>query len=211
MRPPLCHGYDLLIASFFGRALIGRRSAVRIRRSIVGRGRTGRVSGLLCDVGLRSGGTFRPLSTGSSRRSVSAAGARSAGGTLGSRFLVDGFFTPDDGGTHQERDSPDGGISGNDSKILLHDYRLSGSVDREALRFEPFGYLDNQSERPTRNAFGLCARQFIRAAPLSACSRKLSFSSGTVGHPIWAITRSISSRRMLIAFCTPGMPPATAP
>jgi hypothetical protein len=211
VRPPLRHAQDLLVSGFFGCALISGRSAVRIRCRIVGRGRTGRICRLLCDVGLRSGGAFRTLRTASSRCAIRAAGSGSAGRALGSRLLVDGLFTTDDGSTHQERDSPNGGISGNDSKILLHDYRLSGSVDREALRFEPFGYLDNQSERPTRNAFGLCAHQFIRAAPLSACSRKLSFSSGTVGHPIWAITRSISSRRMLIAFCTPGMPPATAP
>jgi hypothetical protein len=133
MRPPLRRELDLLVSGFFGCALVGRRSAVGIRCSIVGRGRTRRLSGLLCDVGLRSGGAFRTLGTGSSRRSGRAAGSRSAGRPLGSRVFVDGLFTADGGGTHQERDSPDGGISGNDSKILLHGYRLSASVDSRAF------------------------------------------------------------------------------
>jgi hypothetical protein len=46
---------------------------------------------------------------------------------------MDGLFTTDDGSSHQERDSPNGGISGNVSKILLHGFSLSGSIGCGAL------------------------------------------------------------------------------
>jgi hypothetical protein len=134
----------MLVSGFFGCALIGRRSAARIRCRIVGRGRTGRICRLLCDVGPRSGRAVRSVGTVNSRRTVRTACSGSAGWSLGSRLFMDGLFTADDRGTHQQRDSPNGSISGNDSKILLHAFRLTGSGGLWSIRFERVGYLDNQ-------------------------------------------------------------------
>lgn len=137
-----------LVSGLFSGALIGRRAAAaRIRRCTVGRGRTGRVSGLLRDVRLRRWRTFRTLSTGSPGRSARAG---SASRSLRRRLFANGFLTANGGSAHQYRDSPDGSISCNVSQIVLHAFTLSGSLGHEHQASAYFGYLDNQASDRTR-------------------------------------------------------------
>src|SRR6266568_7458010 len=96
---------------------------------------------------------------------------------------------------------------------LQLDNRAATPCDDDALTLE--GAVDQLRELVFRfgDAMGAHRRKIVDQ-PLrgqSSRHRKSGPSSLRVGQPIWPITRSISPRKMSIAFLTPGSPPATAP
>ncbi len=86
--------------------------------------------------------------------------------------------------------------------------RRRGSRRRELSRSAPSGLRSAATGEPGAEAASDRDQRFWVQ---SSRHRKSGPSRSRLGQPIWAITRSISVRKMSTAFLTPGPPPATAP